>query len=699
MMLTVRQRLLLLVLLPAALLAAALAIYFTYEGMTSLDRQLRQRGLEAVRNLAPLSEFAVLSGQIESIQGQVQAVARQQSVKAVLVVGRDGRILAVSGRVSLAAGDLRHPVPEPMLVSSGDNWLGFAAPIQRSVVDVDELFYQEQPRNNVARTEVIGQVFVEMDGSEVFAQQRQLLGRSFLILVVGLVLAAFYAMRVAERATRPILALVDVVDAMRGGNYDARVAESSRGEFGVLQRGFNEMAAHIAATHREMQSRIEEATAHLAFQARHDPLTNLINRREFEVRLEEIINVVESSGLEVVVLFLDLDRFKAVNDNSGHLAGDELLRQLARLFQGRLREKDTLARVGGDEFGIIMPDCTPDAGRRVAEDLCTLAAGYRFIWQEQAYSIGVSVGLVKITAAMHTVNDVIAAGDLACYAAKESGRNRVHVHTSLGLPERIQGGERWRERIETALNERRLRAMVTPLRPLVPSVMGNLVADMVVALEERSGSPIGAGLFMDMADRYGLAQAVDEQALDLALMTLAQIEARSGVGTPTLIVHLSTATLRRQNAIERIVNALERGRYRGRGLCLALSEDTVIRNIAEAGVLCAALREHGCAIALSDFGGWLASFNHLDVVVPDLIAINRGLTRELGRQRNAAPLVRAIQDIAEDRGIRTLAEGIDTPEMLAAARELGIHYAQGLAVAPMEPLAAWVEGEVLRSAV
>lgn len=697
MKLTVRQRLLLLALLPASLLAMVLAAYFTYEGVSSLDHQLRQRGLEAVRYLAPLSEYAVLSGQLDSIQSQVQAVTRQQSVKAVLVVGRDGRILAVGGRVSLSADDLRRPIAEPLLVASGESWLGFAAPIQRSVLDVDELFNQEQVKPNSPRNEVVGQVFVEMDASEVFAQQRMLLLRGMLILLTGLVLAAVYAVRVANRAARPLLELVAAVGEMSTGKYETRVEENSVGEVGVLQHGFNEMVGHIAATHRDMQSRIEEATAHLAFQARHDALTNLINRREFEARLELAINAVETGGIEVTVLFLDLDRFKVVNDNSGHLAGDELLRQISRLFTGRLREKDTLARIGGDEFAVILPDCSQEAARRVAEDLCALAAGYRFIWQEQAYSIGVSIGLVKVSGGMHGINDVISAGDLACYAAKEAGRNRVHVHSSLNLPERAPGGERWREKIEVALRDHRLRALVTPIRPISPAVAGNMVAELSVSLEERGSAQIGSGLFMDMAERYGLAQAVDEQVLERALAALARVDARSGAGMPMLMVHLSPATLRGRDGVQRIVAALQHWRYCGRGLCLALSEDTVIRNIAEAGVLCAAMREHGCSIALTDFGGWLASFNHLDVVLPNIIRINHGLTRDLTRQRSAVPLVRAIQDIAEDRGVYTLAEGIDQPEMLVAARELGIHYAQGLAVAPVEPLEAWIEGEVLRS--
>lgn len=701
MKLDVKQRLLVVALLPATLLAVAMAAYFIHAGVSALDSELRQRGEAMVRYLAPASEYGVLSGQIDLLQTQAQAAVKQSAVKAVLVLGRDGRILAVSGRVSLSADDLRRPLAEPSLVTQSDRWIGFGAPIVRSLAEVDGPFNQESAVAAVRKSGPIGKVFVEMDCSEVFAKQQALLIRSLLIVLAGLALAAAYAIRVASRAVAPLNRLVSAVSEMSTGNYQARVPAITDGEFGVLENGFNDMAMHIEGSHREMQWRIEEATAHLAFQARHDALTNLINRREFEVRLEQTIAAVHSGGIEVSVLLMDLDHFKLVNDTSGHLAGDELLRQLARLFQGRLREKDSLARIGGDEFAIILPDCSQVSALRVAEEICQLTTNYRLVWQEQVFRVGVSIGLVMIGDEMRAVNDVLSAADAACYAAKDTGRNCVHVHTSIAPTEsRISDG-RWHEKIKAALDERRLRCDVTPIRPLLAGGVGHVsdcsLADVSISPDGQSGMPLTAPIFRDMAERAGLAQRVDDCALAMVLEALSLVSTHAMVCAPILLLPLSVSTIKSSESPKHIASLLKLHSRTSQGLCVVLPEDAVIRHIGEAGVLCAALREAGCKVALTDFGGWLASFNHLDVVCPDLIRINVGLTHDLHRNRSAAALVRAIQEISVDRGIYTIAEGVDDAESLAVLQELGINYIQGRAVAPVEPLEAWIEGGVLRS--
>lgn len=698
MRLSVKQRLLVVALLPASLLAIAIAAYFTYAGIAALDKELKQRGLAMVRYLGPVSEYAVLSGQVDILQGHVQAAAKQAAVKSVLLLGRDGRILAVSGRVSLSADDLRRQLVEPTLVAQGSQWIGFGAPILRSITDMDDLF----SASATVGPEPIGKVFVEIDSSEVYAEQQALFARSLLIVLIGLGLAAVYAVRTANRAVLPLSRLVGAVRRMSDGDYQVRVAATTAGEFGVLENGFNEMAAHIENAHRDLQSRIEEATAHLAFQARHDALTNLINRREFEARLEQAIAAVKSGGLEVAVLFIDLDRFKVVNDTSGHLAGDELLRQLAPLLQGRLRERDTLARIGGDEFAVILPDCSPDSAHRIADVICQVISSYRFVWQDQVFSVGASIGLVKVTPDMRGVNEVLSAGDAACYVAKDAGRNRVHVHTAIRVTDNRFKNERWRERIEMALHGNRLRCEVTPVRSLQQDIKNTTtnyhLADIVISLDERRGPPISSVVLQEMAERVGLARRLDERVLELALETLQRIQKRTSTNVPILLVPLSLNTVKARDAQEHLLALLERLHWHGQGLCIALPEDVVIRHISEAGTLCTALRERGCKVALSDFGGWLASFNHLDVVRPDFIRINRGLTHDLRRHRSPFALVRAIQEISLDRGIATIAE-VDDPESIATLREMGVHYAQGKAIAPVEPLEVWIEGSVLRSSV
>ena len=452
--LTLRHRLLFLTLLPSALIAIALVAYFTYSGIKTLEGELRAKGLATVRYLAPISEYGIIAGQIESLHGLAQATVQESGVKAAIIVNQKGRTIAVSGRVSLAADQLRATINSPGQIAETEQWIAFAAPVKRSTSETDQLFEGDAPQ--VTAPEIIGHVFVEFDKAELVNKQRQLLQRGLMIVLVGMILLAALAIAMADNLARPVMRLVHAVHGMSSGNLHTRVPAVSSGELGVLEKGFNEMATHLEEVHHSMQSRIEEATAQLAFQARHDALTGLLNRREFEHLLEKALAGVQAGGDEFAVLFLDLDRFKQVNDTCGYLAGDELLRQMALLFQGRLREDDTLARLGGDEFSIMLPSCSAPRALQVAEDICGLAAAYRFIWQDKVFAIGASIGVAAVTRKVRNINEIVAAADAACHRAKESGRNRVCEQEATHNPDRRQESSNWASRIASALAEEKL---------------------------------------------------------------------------------------------------------------------------------------------------------------------------------------------------------------------------------------------------
>ena len=481
--LNIRQRLLLITLLPSAMMAIVLVTFFTLSGMRSLESDLNAHGHALVRYLAPISEYGIISGQIESLHVLAQTSVQEPGVKAAIIVSQKGRAIAVSGRVSLGSEYLRRPPQQAAVVAENENWIAFGAPVMRSVSEVDALY---EPISDGAenRSEVIGAVFVEFDKGELAQRQRALVLRGLTIVGIGLLLLAMMAIAIADSAAHPVRRLVFAVHSMSTGQFDTRVKADSSGEFGILERGFNEMASHIEDVHGSMQERIEEATAMLAFQARHDALTGLLNRREFEQRLEKALLNVQAGGEECSVLFIDLDRFKPVNDTCGHLAGDELLRQISQLFQGRLREEDTLARVGGDEFCILLDNCTGPRARQVAEDICGLAAAYRFIWQDKVFAIGASIGLSTVSRYVHNINDILAAGDAACYRAKESGRNQVIEQLPNSQPERRHEANGWSERISRALADGRVLIEAMPLRALQPDAMTGHLVEISARLSE-----------------------------------------------------------------------------------------------------------------------------------------------------------------------------------------------------------------------
>ena len=689
--LNLRHRLLALALLPAAVLAIVLVAYFTFSGMKALDAELRERGMAVIRYLAPVSEYGVISGNLESLQSLAQATVQQPGVKAAIVINRAGRTLAVSGRVSLSSEQLRSVPSAPGVVAEQASWIAFGAPIQRTLADPDVLF---DPAGSKSTADLIGQLFVEFDKTEVANRQQELLWRGLLIIGIGLLLLAVLAIAMADTLIQPVERLVQAVRGMTNGNFDTRVAATSSAEFGELERGFNDMAARIAEVHQTMQERIEEATAQLAFQARHDPLTGLVNRREFEARLETTIAAAQAGGGESTLLFIDLDRFKPVNDTCGHLAGDDLLRQISRLLQGRLREEDTLARLGGDEFGVILHNCVGSRALQVAEGFCTLVAAYRFIWQDKIFSVGASIGLSTIGRHTHNVAEALAAGDAACYAAKEEGRNRVHVQKTSEAHNRRQVEHPWHDRISKALEENRLLFDASPLQRLDGGGDGLHFVEICGRLDDRSAPSVPMSVLIDAADRCDLAPAIDRRILEAAIAALAR--AQSHARHLRCLVPLSAASIRDPNTARSIAAILERHGVPGSSLCLQLAEASAVQHATQTIDLCTAARNLGCHIVLGEFGGGFTSFSHLHAIRPDCVKISRSLTRDIASSRSAHALIRAIQEVTHDLAIESIAEGVDDLATAKLFEELGITYGQGRVIAPIEPFDNWVEGAVIR---
>lgn len=692
--LTLRHRLLLLTLLPSTLIAIALVVYFTYSGIRTLEGELRTKGLATVRYLAPISEYGIIAGQFENLHGLALATVQESGVKATVIVNQKGRTIAVSGHVSLAANDLRRILNEPVQVGETEHWVAFGAPVKRSISESDALF-EPLDKSKPLSTETIGHVFVEFDKTELANKQRQLMLRGLMIVLSGLLILAALAIAMADNLARPVMRLVQAIHGMSSGRLNTRVPATSSGEIGVLENGFNEMAAHIEEVHFSMQSRIEEATVQLAFQARHDALTGLFNRREFEHRLEKALASVHAGGEEFTVLFVDLDRFKQVNDTCGYLAGDELLRQMALLFQGRLREEDTLARLGGDEFSIILPNCSGRRASQVGEDICDLAAAYRFIWQDKVFALGASVGLTTVNRKVRHINEVLAAGDAACHRAKESGRNRVCELQVEHNPDHIQNSSNWASRIANALAENRLLVEALPLRPLQHGTDRYLV-ELTARLNEPGQPTVALAALSDAAERYDLAPAIDQHLIETAIAALSR--ARQKQKQLHCLVPLSRASIGNRATIDFISHCLNRRNLPGNQLCFIFSEDTLTLLTSHAMEFSSQMRALGCQIGLDDFGGGLSSFTHLRTITPSYVKLSRSLTRELGGNRASTALLRAVQEITADQKIETIADGVDDLDMLEQLRSLGVNFAEGKAIAPSEPFDVWLEGAVMRSA-
>lgn len=691
--LNLRQRLLLLSLLPSALIAITLVSYFTFQGIRTLEGELRSKALSSVRYLAQISEYGIIAGQTDTLYSLAQAIVQESGVKAAVIVNQKGRVIAVSGRVSLSSDTLRQPLQHPGLVDEREHWIGFGAPVYRSLNDTDPLFDVALSGNTP--NEAIGQVFIELDKEELIRRQQALLLRGLMIVIVGLLLIAAITIALADNLARPIHRLVAAVDKMARSDLSARVPEESQAEIGRLEQGFNTMAAHIEEAHLSLQTRIEEATAQLAFQARHDALTGLLNRREFEARLERCLVSVQAGSDPCSLLFIDLDRFKPVNDTCGHLAGDELLRQIAQLFNGRLRDDDILGRLGGDEFGVILSNCSGQRARQVADDLCGLAGAYRFIWQDKVFSIGASIGLTTISSQTRKIADLLAAADAACYDAKEMGRNQVCEREAYQPAERRKPGSDWTTRISLALAEQRLHIEAAPMLALNPETAYPAhCVELTGRLQESGQPPIALSALKESAEREGLSQHINQFLLDTALQAL--LRCRHAEPPLHCLVPVSASLLKEPHVLKQLDEFLRAHDMAGDGLCLMFDEDVLVNQSALFLDFVRQVRMLGCHVGLENFGGSLASITQLRALTPTWVKLSHSLTRDITANPTSMALLRAIQEIATDHKILTIASHIDDRQALPQLTALGTHYAEGRAIGPEEPFDAWVEGVVMR---
>lgn len=422
--LSLRQRLLLTVLMPVSLLLALLVGVSLVRGERMTETAIAERGLAIVSFLAPAAEYGVISGNSQILDSVLGALRTQRDVVAAVLYDREGAVIAQRGEPKVL--DLAQVLgaAQAVRLQQGEGRKGFAAPVLSVPLVVNELDIATPVEDKTP--EPVGWVYVEIDTSGHESAWRATQAATIALAFVTLLMTAVLAGRLARSVGEPVARLVDAVRRMAGGELEVQVTDqASSEELRELQQGFNSMARSIANAHKTLQDRIDEATARLAHQALHDPLTALPNRRAFERVLEETVAASRRAGDCGALCFIDLDHFKAVNDTAGHAAGDALLRTVADLIRKRLRAEDFVCRIGGDEFALILRGCSASDARRIAEAVCEAVAGLRFMWEGHEFRIGASIGFAAIDAQVVSVADVLRKADHACYVVKRAGRGRV----------------------------------------------------------------------------------------------------------------------------------------------------------------------------------------------------------------------------------------------------------------------------------
>ena len=414
----------------------------------------------------------------------------------------------------------------------------------------------------------------------------------------------------------------------------------------------------------------------MTYRATHDALTGLINRTEFETRLQRVLHKSHEDATEHALLCIDLDQFKLVNDACGHAAGDQLLQQVAHLFRAAIRDRDTLARLGGDEFGVILEHCNAEHAQRVAQQICDRMNDFRFSHNEHRFRVGASIGLVIISRHWLHPEALLQAADAACYAAKDAGRNRVHTWLENDLEVKARHGEmQWTTRIEHALDNDMLVLYAQRIEGLA-AVTEGVHAEVLVRMQDTDGSLIAPGAFLPAAERFHLASRIDKWVLNHAIAWIQSIPNLAAMGN--LSINLSGQSVG-DRAFQRW--ALEVLTIAGpdicRRLCFEITETAAITHLADAAQFMTQVRALGLRVALDDFGAGASSFGYLKSLPVDYLKIDGQFVRDVVDDPLDDVAVRCFVEVARVVGVKTVAEFVDKPEVLARLKVIGVDLVQG----------------------
>jgi diguanylate cyclase (GGDEF)-like protein/PAS domain S-box-containing protein len=425
----------------------------------------------------------------------------------------------------------------------------------------------------------------------------------------------------------------------------------------------------------------------MSYQAAHDALTGLVNRREFERRLEESVASGNRGDGHHVLCYLDLDHFKVVNDSSGHLAGDNMLREVAKLLRDAVRDSDTVARLGGDEFGLLLIGCPLEKARQIADDVCRAVGEYRFVWKDRIFNIGVSVGLVEISRESGSIEEVLTAADSACYVAKKQGSGRVVVYSARDEAQARHSGEiQWLQKLQGALKENRFQLYCQAIESAQVSDGNGPAMEVLVRMRDEAGNEVHPLDFIRAAERYRLMGLIDRWVVQTTLAALG----RGAIAVPadrSVAINISGQTLADAQFPEFVVQCLDSTGANPAQVCFEIAESAVIANMDHARRFIGVLHGMGCQFALDGFGAGVGSFSNLKTLPMDFLKIDGSFTRNLARDTVNQAMVAAMIKMARTLNFKVIAEQLEDPATLDAAKRMGVDYVQGYAIARPQPLA------------
>jgi diguanylate cyclase (GGDEF)-like protein len=548
----------------------------------------------------------------------------------------------INARQQLMAMDLS--AEERSILDEQMSLVRINAPLQDQAADMFIVGNQEQAEKLLFETAIPG--------------QQQVLNKTDDIL-------AFY-----KRNTKKVIADIELSDENASSNFQRLAAT-------LFIIGTLIALAAIRATRQE-KSRLIRSAEKMSYQAAHDPLTGLINRWKFESTLAKLLKRIESDEKHFV-FYLDLDQFKIVNDTGGHHVGDELLKQVATIMRSCIRKSDVLARIGGDEFGIILEYCDLDCARNIAESIVQKMREFRFYWEKNTFRIGVSIGMVQVDDTTRDLAEILKNIDSACYAAKDSGGNRFHVYSESDQELIHRKSEMdWVIHIESALEQNRF---VLFAQPIVATNENDshVNYELLIRMKSAEDELIPAGNFLPAAERYNKMIDIDSWVVTEALSILSY-SPRFVESIDYCSINLSCQSLTNEKFMDFIIEQFNRHKHLSEKICFEITETAAITNLIQADRCILKLREMGIRFSLDDFGSGLASFEYLKMLPIDYLKIDGMFVRDIVTDPIDRAMVKSIHEVGSVMGKITVAEFVENQDILNEVKAIGVHFAQGYTI-------------------
>jgi diguanylate cyclase (GGDEF)-like protein len=434
-------------------------------------------------------------------------------------------------------------------------------------------------------------------------------------------------------------------------------------------------------------SELRGLTRQMTYQASHDALTGLVNRREFERRLQEALDSAQTGNVGHALCFLDLDRFKTVNDTCGHTAGDNMLREVASLIKEAVRDSDTVGRIGGDEFALLLVGCPLEKARQIADDVVRSVNEYRFVWKDKIFNIGVSIGLVEIGRGGGAIEDIMSSADSACYVAKKQGGLHVHVYSAREEASARHSGEiHWLQKLQGALRDNKFELYYQPIVHARADGVRGPALEVFVRLQGEDGeSAARPAEFIRAAERYRLMPHIDRWVVQAVLSALG----RGGMKLPpgrSVAINIAGQTLGDSEFLEFVVDCFDHTGANPPDICFEVTESSVIANLDHAHRFIAVLHGMGCEFALDDFGSGLSSFSTLRTLPMDYLKIDGSFIHNLAGDSVNKAMVAAMIELSRSLNFRVVAEHVEDQQSLDTVTDMGIDFVQGFVVGRPQPL-------------